>query len=167
MLALRDEFLEHTAAAKMLDMYQNPICMRANVEIKAGHLTLIAAGTEIGNKETSKCVGLGRFQMKNGSEEHMYVMQKMILPTDKTGVMSQNAFVAAFWHIVLVDEAKDANMKLTWEARDIQGFEVMIPKAVSIKKLKKGDVLKRLKVKGTPKPPDMRDKKDTKRQRTK
>ena len=73
--------------------------------------------------------------------------------------------MAPFWHIALVGEAKDANMKLTWDVSDVAGYEVMIPKAVNTKKIKKGDVLKRLKLKGTQKPHEPKDS-NAKRRRT-
>ena len=66
-----------------------------------------------------------------------------------------------------VDKAKDANMKLTWEANDIEGYKVIIPVEVNTKKIKKDDQLKRLKLKGTlrPRPPESMQGKEAKRRR--
>ena len=146
--------MEHAASAEKLDMYQNPICMRANADIMAGGLTLVAAGTEISDKEGAKSVGLGYFMMQNGSREDMYVMAKVILPMDKSGAMSAHSFVAPFWHNALVGEANDANMELTWEVSDVAGYEVMPPPAINTKEIKKGDMVARLKPKGTLGPPE-------------
>ncbi|MDA8582878.1 hypothetical protein N9L68_01570 [bacterium] len=163
-VALRVVYEKHQAAAQSLDMYKNPILMRATVDIAAGQLKLVAAGTEITNKESNTGVGLGQFQISK-EMQNLYLIQKVSLPLDKAGNVNESPFVAPLWHIVAVEEKKDANMKVVWEVVDIGGYQVKVPMATNAKKVQKGQVLTRLKVKGCLKPPGTSEGKGVKRQR--
>ena len=163
-IALRTTYEKHQASAQMLDMYKNPTLMRANVDIAAGQLKLVAAGTDITDKESKTAVGLGEFQI-NKEMQNLYLLPKLVLPLDKAGNVNESPFVAPFWHIVAVEEKNDANMKVVWEVVEIGGYQVKVPMATNTNKVQKGQVLTRLKAKGCLKPPGTSEGKGVKRQR--
>ena len=91
--------------------------------------------------------------MANSSVEHMYVMRRANIPTESPRDINAHYFVAPIWHVTLVDEVTDADMKLTLDVMDTDGYEVMTLLAVNTHEIKHGDVLKRLMTNVTPKPP--------------
>ena len=145
-------------------MFKNPTLMRATVDIAAGQLKLVAAGTEITTKENCTSVGLGQFQI-NKEMQNLYLASKVVLPLGKDGNVHESPFVAPFWHMAGVDEKKDANMKVAWEDVEVAGYQVKVPVATNTKKVLNGEVLKRLKAKGCLKPPRTPEGKGVKRQR--
>ena len=163
-VALRAVYEKHQAAAQSLDMFKNPILMRATAELAAGQLKLVAAGTDITDKESKTAVGLGEFQI-NKEMQNLYLLPKLVLPFDKAGNVNESPFVAPFWHIVAVEEKRDANMKVAWEVVEVAGYQVNVPVATNTKKVQKGQVLTRLKAKGCLKPPGTSEGKGVKRQR--
>ena len=164
LIALRATYEKHQAAAKMLHMYKNPTLMRAAVDIAGGRLKLVAAGTEISNKESSQGVCMGKFEINKNMQE-LYLMPKVSLPLDKSGNINENPFVAPFWHLLAVEDKKDVNMRIAWEVAEVGGYTVKVPVATNTKKIQKGQVLQRLRTKGCLKPPWTTEEKDSKRQR--
>ena len=92
LIALRATYEKHQAAAQMLHVYKNPTLMRAAVDLAGGRLKLVAAGTEISNKESSQSVCMGKFEI-NKNMQDLYLMPKVSLPMDKSGNMNEGPFV--------------------------------------------------------------------------
>ena len=164
-LAIRAEFEKHVEHTDNLRLTINPYMVYSKVDIEPGQLKLVAASSRIDRKSAPNVIGLGTYKLTEEKSAELFLSPQHVTPQNKDGEPNKAPWVAPFWVVRHVDNAKQANLKLDYVVVNVFDIDVNVPFYTNTKAVKGGDELTCVVCKVIPQPASERKKTPAKRQR--
>jgi len=145
-MAVRSEFTKHSQCLDKVEMLLNPSSVKVVADVPKGKLVIVAASARVDMKRpassSASWVSLGEYELvKNSSSAELYMSQHFVPPIGKNGEPNKLPFVSPFWHVRIVDQARQATMSLEWRSVAIAGVDCNVPCLTNKRDLKPGDEL--------------------------
>ena len=140
MAAVKQHFEKLASASNDVQLWQNPLCVRAGKDLQENRLKLAPASFHISKQPCNHGFLVAAFEHNGGS--------KKLFMHPCSNFIGDKKWMSPYWHVGSTDKAKDANMEIHWESKVFWGVTVNIPTLVNSKAVLSGDLL--LKIKSNP-----------------
>ena len=133
MAAVKQHFEKLASASNAVQLWQNPLCVRAGKDLQENKLKLAPASFHISRQPCNHGFLVAVFE-HNGESKKLFMCSYSNFTGDKK-------WMSPYWHVGSTDKAKDANMEIHWESKVFWGVTVNIPTLVNSKAVLSGDLL--------------------------
>ena len=125
MAAVKQHYEKLASASNAVQLWQNPLCVRAGKELQENKLKLAPASMSISGKPCNTGFLVAVLE-HNGESKKLFMSSYSTLTGDKK-------WMSPYWHVGSTDKAKDVNMEIHWESKVICGVTVNLPTLVNSK----------------------------------
>ena len=133
MAAVQQHFEKLASASNAVQLWQNPLCVRAGKDLQENKLKLAPASFHISRQPCNHGFLVAVFE-HNGESKKLFMHPCSNFIGDKK-------WMSPYWHVGSTDKAKDANMEFHWESKVFWGVTVNMPTLVNSKAVLSGDLL--------------------------